>query len=124
MWTERGLLIAIEAGRTADTYEAHDALRELLAASRLKTVLRGHEGQVYNAQFSPDGQRIVISGCEKVIVGLEDICTEGSTRVWDATTGQQLVVLGGHKGWLSSAQFSPDGQRIVTTDCETVVDYI
>jgi hypothetical protein len=106
---ERGLLIAIEAGRAADTYESQDALRWLLDASRLKAVLRGHEAAVTSAQFSPDGQQIVTASYDM------------TARVWEAATGKELAVLRGHEGPVYNAQFSPDGQQIVTVGCEKLV---
>ncbi|MDB9426529.1 AAA-like domain-containing protein, partial [Microcystis aeruginosa CS-564/01] len=64
--------------------------------------LLAHEGTVWTAAFSPDGQRIVTS--------------DGTARVWDAQTGSQLALLSG----VNAAAFSPDGQRIVTaSDDET-----
>ena len=52
--------------------------------------------------FSPDGQRIV--------TGSED----ETAKVWEAASGQELLTLKGHSGWIHSVAFSPDGQRIVT----------
>ena len=63
--------------------------------------LKGHEGSVNSASFSPDGKLIVTAG------------TDGTARVWD-TSGKQIVELRGHSASVRSASFSPDGQRIVT----------
>src|SRR6266852_5197921 len=69
------------------------------SAERLRLV--GHETMVNSASFSPDGARIVpASG-------------DGTARLWDATSGQELAVLRGHE-FVNSASFSPDGARIVT----------
>src|ERR1035441_7618340 len=38
----------------------------------------------------------------------------GTARIWDARTGIQLAVLSGHKHWVMSADYSPDGTRIIT----------
>ncbi|HEX8703151.1 MAG TPA: hypothetical protein VF815_30220, partial [Myxococcaceae bacterium] len=65
-------------------------------------VLRGHEGTVYSASFSPDGQRIVTAS------------TDNTVRVWKTDGQGAPLVLRGHKGPIFSASFSPDGQRIVT----------
>ncbi len=69
-------------------------------------VLRGHEGFVMSAFFSPDGRRIVTASRDK------------TARVWDASTGRQIAVLRGHKGPVMSAAFSPDGTRIVTASAD------
>src|SRR5436309_15414329 len=37
-----------------------------------------------------------------------------TARLWDAATGKALATLAGRGGWVYSAQFSPDGSRIVT----------
>jgi WD40 repeat protein/CHAT domain-containing protein len=63
--------------------------------------LKGHEGSVNSASFSPDGKLIVTAG------------TDGTARVWD-TSGKQIVELRGHWASVRSASFSPDGKRIAT----------
>jgi WD40 repeat protein len=57
---------------------------------------------VRSAAFSPDGQRVVTAS------------PDGTARIWDASTHQELAKLEGHFGWVWSAAFSPDGQRVVT----------
>ncbi len=39
---------------------------------------------------------------------------DNTARVWDAATGKELAVLRGHEDRSTSAQFSPDGERVVT----------
>ena len=72
-----------------------------------------HPGAVYSARFSPDGKRIVtVSGDEPPYVGSGFIDT--TVRVWDAQTGKPLTKPLKADGSVLSAQFSPDGKRIVT----------
>ena len=52
--------------------------------------------------FSPDGSRIVTGSHDR------------TTRVWDATSGDELIVLRGLEGVVSSLAFSPDGSRIAS----------
>jgi len=51
---------------------------------RLRLV--GHQGSVSSASFSPDGARIVTAS------------EDGTARLWDATTGQEIIALRGHEG--------------------------
>jgi len=61
-----------------------------------------HDGRVYSAQFSADGQRVVTASAD------------GTARVWDAATGKAISQPMKHDGEVASAQFSADGQRVVT----------
>lgn len=69
-----------------------------------QTQLKGNEGSVNSANFSPDCKRIVTAG------------TDGTARVWDfsGVETRHVASLRGHSGSVRSANFSPDGQRIVT----------
>src|SRR5262249_49752190 len=44
-----------------------------------------------------------------------------TVRVWDVETGQELLTLKGHTGWVYSVAFSPDGTRIVSGSGEGAV---
>jgi WD40 repeat protein len=69
--------------------------------------LTGHSDGVTNATFSPDGKLVVTAGADN------------TARVWDATTGKQLLVLKGHTGALNAARFSPDGKFIITASADS-----
>jgi WD40 repeat protein len=78
--------------------------------------LSGHTGPTRSVAYSPDGKQIVTAGCD----GMDQrgICQEGSARIWDATTGQEVVQLGGHIKGVNSAAYSPDGKQVVTAGCD------
>ncbi len=61
-----------------------------------------HRRLVSWGRFSPDGSRIVTAS------------GDGSARVFDSETGEQLLILDGHSRLLSRCAFSPDGERILT----------
>ena len=72
-----------------------------------------HAGAVKSAWFSPDGQRIVT--VFKVVTATEDKdVPRYLARVWDAQSGRPLMEATKDNATVYSAQFSPDGKRIVT----------
>ncbi|WP_437573120.1 nSTAND1 domain-containing NTPase [Sorangium sp. So ce887] len=61
-----------------------------------------HPDVVMNAQYSPDGKRIVTASLDR------------TARVWNADGAGEPLVLRGHEDGVYSAAFSADGKRIVT----------
>ena len=74
--------------------------------NRMRSVLRGHEDDVFTAAFSLDGTRIVTAS------------GDGTARVWGAASGAEIVTLRGHESYVRSAAFSQDGTRIVTASSD------
>jgi WD40 repeat protein len=77
-----------------------------------------HEGEVKSAQFSPDGQRMVTASGSgsRWELGSKD----NRAQLWDAGSGKPIGEPMRHEGEVKSAQFSPDGQRVVTAADTTV----
>jgi WD40 repeat protein len=61
---------------------------------------------VFSATFSPDSLRVVTAS------------SDGTARLWNATTGAQLAVFSGHSDFVWSAVFSPDGRRVATASSD------
>jgi len=101
---ELALLLAIEAVKRAPTIEAERALRQGLQASSLETMLRGHEGQVWDVAYSADGRSIVSASAD------------GTARIW--RDGAEVLALRGHREGLYEAAFSPDGGLIATASVD------
>jgi WD40 repeat protein/serine/threonine protein kinase len=72
------------------------------ATGRLLKTLDGHKNAVINADFSPDGRRIVT------------ISRDQTARLWDGRSGELIAVLGGHTGPVPHALFDPNSTHVVT----------
>src|SRR6185503_12641854 len=96
-------LLAIEAGRRAETVETFSAVRRAFAhPGHTLTILSGHKDKVNQAVWNADESRVLTSS------------DDGTARVWDAATGAQLIVLTGHRDWVNTAIWNAAGSRILT----------
>jgi WD40 repeat protein len=84
------------------TSSADAVLAGIVWKSELRLTLGAHESEVRSAVFSPDGSRVVTAS------------NDGTARIWNTISGNEITVLRGHKDSVLSAAFSPDGSRIVT----------
>jgi len=71
--------------------------------------LYGHSGPVTSAVFSPDGSHIATSSAD------------GTTRIWEATTGKHLLTLLGHRDEVTCVRYSPDGVHLATGSTDRTV---
>jgi len=62
----------------------------------------GHSLTVFSAVFSPDS-RFVLTGSE-----------DGTAKLWEAGTGEEIRTFSGHSPCAFSVAFSPDGRSILT----------
>jgi WD40 repeat protein len=72
-----------------------------------------HSGAVMRLAFSPDGTRVASGGAGKRIPN-GSIRQPGEAKVWDASTGQELVSLPTHPLYVAAVAFAPDGKSLVT----------
>nr|WP_194283018.1 pentapeptide repeat-containing protein [Saccharothrix syringae] len=72
------------------------------ARTRLQA-LTGHSGSVWGVAFSPDGTQLATAGS-----------SDGTARIWNATTGETLHTLTTHSGSVWGVAFSPDGTQLAT----------
>jgi WD40 repeat protein/CRP-like cAMP-binding protein len=82
--------------------EADVVLGEALARLYTLQMFRGHADQIVSVAFSPDGL-FVLTGSD-----------DQTARLWDVTSGEEIVQFNGHGGPITSVAFSPDGRFVLT----------
>jgi WD40 repeat protein/DNA-binding SARP family transcriptional activator len=99
---ERSVLLALHALDKADTLEARNSLHQALPELHILRTIPAHK-QAPGVAFSPGGARLASMG------------VDGTAKVWDAATGQELLTLPGEPGDFGLAvAFSPDGKLLAT----------
>ena len=71
------------------------------------TALEGHADGVRAVSFSPDGTLLASGGGE----GFQE---DGTVKLWDVATKQNIATLYGHTGAINSVAFSPDGKTLAS----------
>ncbi len=104
---ELGLLLAIEAGKTAQTPETENALRQALVQSPVRVINVGKSAQRMKAVFSPDSKRILAT-------------TGTSARVYDLDGGERLFEVEHNDDYVKPV-YSPDGNLIATASEKAVM---
>ena len=91
------LLLAAEAMGITRTVQAEDALRQAVAAARVRNILSLHTKRVNTLAVSSNGRWLATTG------------DDGTVRLWEAVTGLQLTTLE-PGGEVSVLALSPDGR--------------
>jgi len=128
-WREIGTAVWNHDGsRICTTHE--DAVRIWDAASGKELLQLGEKKRITSALFSPDGRRLLTWDGNSASNWGGNWNSSPHSQFnqadwWDAATGKHLATLQGHQAPISSAAFSRDGQRMVTTaeNCDSYASY-
>jgi len=95
-WSPNGQFLAIACGRTVEIW---DPLNKEMAL-----LLRGHKDRIYAVSWSPDGKRLASAGFDGLIL------------VWDAMTGDNILILRGHDPgkWIGTVAWDPDSKLLAS----------
>lgn len=80
-----------------------------MTAEQALLEIGGHSGAVWQARFSPDGDRLVTAGWD------------GLLFIWDAQSGEVSAAPRGHAAAVYGAAFSPDGEQLATAGQDNTV---
>jgi WD40 repeat protein len=78
--------------------------------SRSNTLVMCHGGHVMAVAWSPNGARIATGSRG-----------DGSVKIWDAKTGQELQSFRGHQGSARSLSWHPDGSRVASAGMDGTI---
>ena len=94
----RGKTASVPAGSSNDPVPS-EGMNSTLTWAR---TFAGHRGNVEALAFAPDGQMLATAA------------NDGTARLWDVASGEQLMALSGHSDAVLAVSFFPDGKRVAT----------
>jgi WD40 repeat protein len=95
--------------------ESWDRTARLWEVASGKEIRRfeGHADEVTSVAFSPDGKLVLTGDGSTPIPGLI-AAHEYTVRIWDATSGKEIVRFVGHSDRIRSVALSSDGKQVLT----------
>jgi tRNA A-37 threonylcarbamoyl transferase component Bud32 len=120
-WPVFGVAFSPDGRRIASASEDSTVKAWDAAAGQETLTLKGHSevrinssddlrpDSVFSVAFSPDGRRLASGHYD------------GTVKVWDAASGQEILTLKGHTDRVASVAFSPDGRQIASASWDQTV---
>jgi WD40 repeat protein len=94
--------IVVGGGAVAVSVATHANWQSLLPDPLYVYTYRGHKGGISSVTWSPDGKRIASAGVDATV------------QVWDATTGNHVLIYRGHSDWVTEVTWSLNGKYIAS----------
>jgi WD40 repeat protein/transcriptional regulator with XRE-family HTH domain len=95
-------LLAIRSLNMQYTPSGDAVLAGLTTLESPPLAFKGHTGDVWGVDFSPDGKYLVTGSSDR------------TARLWDVATGETIRIFSGHTGEIDGVEFSPDGKYLLT----------
>ncbi len=83
-------------------------------------VFEGHTNWAWATDISPDGS-LVASGSGPLSAPASPEDLDATVRLWDATTGQQVISLHGHESTIDSVKFTQDGNYLFSASWDGTI---
>ena len=83
-------------------FDDRDVAVRQTANGKVAFTLKGHTFEINDIVFSSDGTRLATASAD------------GTIKLWDGVTGQELLTLHGHNAGANCVAFSPDGRRLAS----------
>lgn len=80
----------------------------------------GHSDWTWGADISPDGN-LVASGSGPLFLPATLDNLDATARIWDAASGEQLMVLSGHGNTVDSVRFTLDGRYLLSASWDGTI---
>ncbi|MBI1877295.1 MAG: protein kinase [Chloroflexi bacterium] len=112
--------IAFSPDGTRLATSSHDNTAKIwdAATGRELFTLTGHTDWVVNVAFSPKCISLPGVITEQCSTHLATVSLDGTAKIWDATTGQELYTLTGNGEPIYDVVFSPDGRYLATAGAD------
>ncbi len=98
-------------GRLIASVSKAVSLRDADSGQEVRVLpLGGEDPTCQGLAFSPDGR--ILAGA---IASNMSVNVDNNVKLWDTTTGRELMILRGHPARVFAVAFSPDGRRIASS---------